>query len=194
MPPPPPALAWPGLPSGHHARAARPVARGAGLPDALLACAVLGLGVVAWLRLPALGAGEALAARQQQQADQAADNLAEALRALRASGFEPRVDLRRRVLLPAASARAPDCRAHDCAPAQLAEQLWQQWAEELARQLPGARAEIACRAANDDRSLTPVPPQASSTPAWQPAPDAVCELRVRMPGRAGAEWQWSLRA
>lgn len=149
---------------------------------------------MAWLRLPALGAGEALAARQQRQADQAAENLAVALRALRANGFEPRVDLRRRVLLPAPAAPAPDCRAHDCTPGQLAEQLWRQWAEELGRQLPGARAEIACRAASDGGALAAAPARAPSAPAWRPAPDAVCELRVHLPGRAGAAWHWSLRA
>lgn len=162
--------------------------RGAGLPDALLACAVLGLGVGAWLRLPASTASVALAAHQQQRAAQAAANLADWLHALRGSGFDPLPSLARRQLLPATGTRPADCRARECSPEQLAEHAWREWANETSQALPGARAEITCRAARDAGAL--------AAASWRRSPatrcDAVCVLHMHWPGRGNGHW--SLRA
>ncbi len=127
-------------------------ARGSGLVDALLGCLVLGLAVLAWLRLPALGERQLAAARQLQAAASAAANLAEALHAPYAAAAAPRLPWRRS-LLPAAGRRA-DCRRHDCSAAQMAEQDLSDWAELSARSLPNARAELRCRGASDRLGAT----------------------------------------
>ncbi len=163
----------------------RRAARAAGLPDALMACAVLGLGVVAWLRLPALTAAEAAAARQQQQAAQAAENLAQWLYALRTSGLDLSRHAARRSLLPVPGEPRIDCRRQACSAAELAEEAWSQWARATAAQLPGARADLHCRAAHD-RGLPPAPPGIVA--------DAVCRLRLDLPQVPDAHWIWQFRA
>ncbi len=159
---------------------------GAGLPDALLACVVLGLGVAGWLRLPAITAREALAARQHQQASQAAANLAQWLHALRTVSGAPLPTPSRRVLLPAPDSPAPDCRRHECTPPQMLEFGWREWALDTARLLPGARAEIACRPAHDTDAL--------AAQAGPGSDDRVCTLTMRPPHGREPAWQWSLRA
>lgn len=163
----------------------RPAMRGAGLPDALLGCAVLGLGVLAWLRLPAITAAQGFAAARQQHAAQAAANAAEWLHALRSCGVDPLRGGAHRVLLPAAATTPPDCRRHDCTPEQMVEHGWHAWAAHAAEQLPGVRADLACRHAHDV-ALAPIDETAGT-------PDAVCTLRLYPPGDGEAAWQWNIR-
>ena len=122
--------------------------RGSTLAEALVACLVLGLGVLAWLRLPALTAGELAAARARQDAAQAAGALAAALHAQHDYGADPVARGLHRSLLPLARRPSPDCLESDCTPAQMADaELWL-WGEMVARRLPGTRAELDCAAAS----------------------------------------------
>ena len=131
---------------------ARHGAAGSGLVDVLLGCVVLGLAVLAWLRLPVLGERQLSAARDLQAASAAAANLAEALHAPYAAAAVPRLPWRRRLLPPAP--RHADCRRQACSAAQMAEQDLSDWGELTARRLPGARAELRCRGVNDRLGAT----------------------------------------
>ncbi len=147
--------------------------RGSTLAEALVACLVLGLGVLAWLRLPALTAGELAAARARQEAAQAAGALAAALHAQHDHGADPVARRLHRTLLPPSGRPANDCLASDCTPGQMADaELWL-WAQMAQARLPGARAELDCAAA-------------SATEAAVPPWPGECTLRMRLPpGRTG---------
>lgn len=154
--------------------------RGNTLAEALVACLVLGLGVLAWLRLPGLTARELAAARMRQDAAHAAAALAAALHAQHDYGADPVARGLRRTLLPAPPRPASDCLDVDCTPTQMAEADLYLWSELAAARLPGARAELECRAG--------VPGSATATAG-------VCTLRMRLPplGEADSDMlQWSL--
>ena len=156
--------------------------RGNTLAEALVACLVLGLGVLAWLRLPGLTARELAAARMRQDAAHAAGALAAALHAQRDYGADPVARGLRHTLLPAPRRPASDCLDADCTPAQMAEADLYLWSELAAARLPGVRADLDCRAAGAQGPETP-------------APVGGCTLRMRLPPMGEADpglLQWRL--
>ncbi|MBU6441639.1 MAG: hypothetical protein KGJ03_01285 [Betaproteobacteria bacterium] len=155
--------------------------RGNTLAEALVACLVLGLGVLAWLRLPGLTARELAAARMRQDAAHAAAALAAALHAQRDYGADPAAQGLRRTLLPAPPRPASDCLDADCTPAQMAEADLYLWSELAAARLPGVRAELECRASTVQG---PAPPAAG---------DCTLRMRLPQPGEADSDLlQWTL--
>ncbi len=147
--------------------------RGSTLAEALVACLVLGLGVLAWLRLPAVTAGELAAAAARQDAARAAGALAAALHAQHDYGADPVARRLHRSLLPLAGRPPNACLESDCTPEQMADaQLWL-WGEMVSARLPGAGAELDCAAA---------PTPAAGGRAWP----GDCTLRMHLP-RAGMQ-------
>jgi Tfp pilus assembly protein PilV len=168
--------------TAHPAAAPCSSQRGSTLAEALVACLVLGLGVLAWLRLPALTAGELAAARARQDAAHAAGALAAELHAQHDYGADPVARRLRRTLLPPARRPATDCVASDCTPEQMADaQLWL-WGEMVHPRLPGARAELDCAAA-------------SAPGPGGPAGPGACTLRMHLApagARESPPLQWRL--
>ena len=163
--------------------------RGGGLPDALLASLVLGLGVLAALRLPLLASRELGAAAQRQQAAHAAANLAAALHVQRGYGAEPPCMISACTLLPAAAASGDDCRARDCTPQRMAAQDLREWSALTQQLLPGAQAALRCRPARDGLAPAPAlgPPQATAGSGL----DSICTLRMRL--AQGGLLRWRIR-
>jgi Tfp pilus assembly protein PilV len=156
--------------------------RGSTLVEALVACLVLGLGVLAWLRLPALTARELADARARQDAAHAVAALAAALHAQHDYGADPVARGLHRALLPAPRHPGFDCLDADCTPAQMADEDLRLWSELAAARLPGARAQLDCRP----------PPARAPAPPWPGG----CMLRLRLAPAASRDatlLQWRLQ-
>ncbi len=179
-------------PSSTHRRS-----RGNGLLDALLASLVLGLGVLAALRLPLLTWRELGAAAQRQQAAHAAANLAAALHAQRGYAAEVPCTTHPCTLLPASASAGDDCRARDCTPQRMAAQDLREWSALTQPLLPGARADLRCRPARD--ALAPargsprevVASSRSFDAGFDACPEFVCTLQLHL--AHGDVLRWRIR-
>ncbi len=175
--------------------------RGTSLLDALLACLVLGLGVLAALRLPALTERELAAAAQRLQAAHAAANLAAALHAQRGYAAEAPCSLNPCTLLPAPGPAGDDCRARDCTPQRMTAQDLREWSALTQPLLPGARADLRCRPARDEvePAPAPLPPRTAGSAGSdrrrdsvvESVVDSVCTLQLRL--AQGEVLRWRIR-